>query len=68
MPDGLSSEEKKSINYSLNVSRGQIMRQMAQRLLKVINAFNFPPFQMLFFLTARLQKNSTVHRLIIKLN
>lgn len=47
MPDGLSSEEKESINYSLNVSLGQIMWQIAQRLLEVINAFNFPQFQML---------------------
>lgn len=56
MPDDLSCEEKESINYSLNVSLGQIMRQIAQRLLKVVNAFNFSQFQMLFPATARLEK------------
>lgn len=61
MPDGLSCEGTESINYSLSVSLGQIMMQIAQRLLKVINAFNFLQFQMFFFLTARLLKSTSMY-------
>lgn len=61
-------EEKKSINYSLNVRWGQIISQIAQRLPKVINAFNFPRFHMLSFPHSEVAQSPPVYRLIIELN